>query len=76
MCLAIPARIVEIEEYNAKVDIMGVESLVNVQLVETPRTGDYVLIHAGCAIQRIETEYFSYLQETIKSMLEVQQRDE
>jgi hydrogenase expression/formation protein HypC len=75
MCLAIPAKIVDIKEYSAKVDIMGVESEVNIQLIEDARAGDYVLVHAGCAIQKIDTEYFEYLQEIFQSMLEEAQKD-
>ncbi|MDF2533363.1 MAG: hydrogenase assembly chaperone hypC/hupF [Clostridia bacterium] len=76
MCLAIPARIVDVNECNAKVDIMGVESWVNIQLIENPKPGEYILVHAGCAIQSIEIDYFDYLQETYKSLLEVQQKNE
>ena len=76
MCLAIPAQIKYIEKYNAKVDIMGVESEVNIQLIEAPKVGDYILVHAGCAIQRIDSDYFEYLQEVFKEMMEVQQKDE
>jgi hydrogenase expression/formation protein HypC len=76
MCLAIPARIVEIKEYCAKVDIMGVESEVNIQLIEDAKAGEYVLVHAGCAIQKIDTDYFEYLQEIFQSMLEETQKGE
>jgi hydrogenase assembly chaperone HypC/HupF len=65
MCLAIPARIISIRKNNmegcASVEIMGVENEVNIQLIEQPRAGDFVLVHAGCAIQKISPEYFGYL---------------
>ena len=70
MCLAIPAQIMSVEEYSAKVDIMGVESEVNIQLIENPKVGDYILVHAGCAIQSIDCEYFGYLQEVFQEMME------
>jgi hydrogenase expression/formation protein HypC len=76
MCLAIPAQIMSLEEYSAKVDIMGVESEVNIQLVENPKVGDYILVHAGCAIQSIDSDYFEYLQEVFQEMVEVQCKDE
>jgi hydrogenase expression/formation protein HypC len=76
MCLAIPARVKVVQEGSAKVDIMGVESEINIQLIENPKTGDHVLVHAGCAIQKIDTDYFDYLQKTFQAMLEVQQNDE
>ena len=72
MCLAIPAQIMSLEEYSAKVDIMGVESEVNIQLVENPKVGDYILVHAGCAIQSIDSDYFGYLQKVFQDMLEAQ----
>lgn len=75
MCLAIPARIIDIRENTAKVNIMGVESEVNIQLVENPKAGDYVLVHAGCAIEKIDTDYFDYLEEVFKPMLEVKKED-
>jgi hydrogenase expression/formation protein HypC len=54
MCLAIPARVVEVKENTAKVDFgEGVLRDVNVTLVE-PRIGEYVLVHAGYAIQVLD----------------------
>jgi hydrogenase expression/formation protein HypC len=54
MCLAIPAKIIEIEENKAKVDFgEGVLREVNVTLVNA-RVGDYVLVHAGYAIQVLD----------------------
>jgi len=76
MCLAIPAQIISVEKYSAKVNIMGVESEVNIQLIEDPKVGDYILVHAGCAIQSIDSEYFDYLQEVFQGIMEVQEKDE
>jgi hydrogenase expression/formation protein HypC len=76
MCLAIPAKIISVEKYSAKVDIMGVESMVNIQLMEEPKQGDYILVHAGCAIQSIDAEYFGYLQKAFQEMMEGQCNDE
>ena len=56
MCLAIPAKIVAIEDEKAKVDFGGgVEREINVTLV-TVGVGDYVLVHAGYAIQVLDKE--------------------
>ena len=76
MCLAVPAKIIGVEEYSAIIDIMGIESKVNVQLIENHKVGDYILVHAGCAIQKIDTDYFEELQEIFQSMLEVQVKNE
>ncbi len=56
MCLAIPARIVQIQGNNAQVDFgEGVLRDVNIALVEA-KVGDYVLVHAGYAIQTLDKE--------------------
>lgn len=71
MCLAVPAQIIGIENYSAIIDIMGIECKVNAELIEEPKVGDYILVHAGCAIQRIDTDYFEELQKIFQEMLEV-----
>jgi hydrogenase expression/formation protein HypC len=56
MCLAIPAKIMNIDGEKANVDFgQGVLREVNVSLVEA-KVGEYVLVHAGYAIQVIEEE--------------------
>ncbi|MEM1550762.1 MAG: HypC/HybG/HupF family hydrogenase formation chaperone [Candidatus Bathyarchaeia archaeon] len=56
MCLAVPARIIEINGDLAKVDFGGgVIREANVSLVDA-KVGDYVLVHAGYAIQVLEKE--------------------
>lgn len=57
MCLAIPAKIVKMEANSmAEVDILGVSRHVSVDLVPDAGLGDFVLIHAGFAIQAISEE--------------------
>jgi len=54
MCLAIPAKVVSVREDKARVDFgEGVLREVNVTLVNA-RVGDYVLVHAGYAIQVLD----------------------
>lgn len=62
MCLAVPARIKAIDGNLAEVDIMGVERKVDIQLIENPKVEDFILIHAGFGIQKIDSDYFDYLQ--------------
>ena len=52
MCLAVPAKIVELEGSEAIVEIEGVRRKSNVFLIKDPKIGDYVLLHAGFAIQK------------------------
>lgn len=54
MCLAVPSKIVEINEYMGIVDVDGVKSEVGLHLIENPEVGDYVIIHAGFAINKID----------------------
>jgi hydrogenase expression/formation protein HypC len=74
MCLAVPAQIRDIDNYSATIDIMGLESKINVQLIEKPKVGDYVLVHAGCAIQKIDKYYFEELQKIFQSLLNSEER--
>ncbi|HJX23296.1 MAG TPA: HypC/HybG/HupF family hydrogenase formation chaperone [Candidatus Bathyarchaeia archaeon] len=54
MCLAIPARVLEKTGNNAKVDFGdGTKREVNISLVDV-RLGDYVIVHAGFAIQVLD----------------------
>jgi len=56
MCLAIPAKVLEVEGDVAKVDFgQGIVRNVNVLLVEA-HVGEYILVHAGYAIQVIDKE--------------------
>ena len=55
MCVAIPGKVVEIDGTTAKVDFNGNTVKVNTGLIE-PRVGQYVLVHAGCAIEVMEKE--------------------
>ena len=60
MCLAIPGKVLEIvdaERQIAKVEVVGVRRNVNIGLLtgdEAPTTGDYVLIHVGFALSKID----------------------
>ncbi len=55
MCIAIPGRVTEINGDRATVDYSGNQVKVNIGLVE-PQVGQYVLVHAGCAIEVMEKD--------------------
>lgn len=58
MCLAIPAKITTLEANSmAEVDILGVSRHVSLDLVPEAKVGDFVLVHAGFAIQVVDEEY-------------------
>jgi hydrogenase expression/formation protein HypC len=52
MCLAIPAKIVELHDSTATISVDGALREVDVTLIEEPRLGEYVLVHAGFAIHK------------------------
>jgi len=56
MCLAIPSKIVKIENNVATIDVAGVRREASLLLVENPNVGDYVIVHAGFAINKINEE--------------------
>ena len=64
MCLAIPAKVAKLEEGNlATVDILGVSREISVDLTPQAQVGDYVLVHAGFAIEVVDEQF---AQETIE----------
>lgn len=54
MCLSVPGKVLEIEDVRGKVDVAG--NVVDVDFTLTPdvQRGDYVLVHAGFAIQKYD----------------------
>ncbi|GAQ94651.1 hydrogenase expression/formation protein HypC [Thermodesulfovibrio aggregans] len=55
MCLAVPSKIIEIDGPMATVDVMGLKKQVSLMLLpEEPKIGEYVLVHAGFAINKME----------------------
>ena len=53
MCLAIPLRLVEINGKSAVGEAMGMRREIRVDFIEEPKLGDYVIVHAGFAIERL-----------------------
>jgi hydrogenase expression/formation protein HypC len=72
MCLAVPGRILSIDEDQvANVDFGGIERPVNVSLVDV-QVGDYVIVHAGYAIQVLAEEDALRSLEMFRQILEEQ----
>lgn len=72
MCLAIPAKIVELKEDSmATVDILGVTREIALDLVPQAVLGDFVLVHAGFAIEVVDAEYAQETIELIKDFPEL-----
>jgi hydrogenase expression/formation protein HypC len=76
MCLAIPSKIIHIEGFKATVDVYGARREVNLMLLpEEANIGDYVLVHAGFAIQKVEWEYAQETFKVIDTIIEEQEMD-
>jgi len=59
MCLAVPSKVISIQDQVATIDVYGARKEVSIMLLpEEPRIGDFVLVHAGFAIQSIKAEAF------------------
>jgi hydrogenase expression/formation protein HypC len=57
MCLAIPSKIIEIRDSMATIDVYGAQRDVSLLLLEdNVHVGDYVLVHAGFAIQKLQED--------------------
>jgi hydrogenase expression/formation protein HypC len=72
MCLAIPAKVLEITGEVAKVDFGGVTREVNVSLVDV-NENDYVIVHAGFAIEVLDEADALQTLEIFKQILEAEE---
>lgn len=67
MCLAIPAKITSLDEDGlATVDILGVTRSISVDLTPQAKEGDFVLVHAGFAIEVVDPEFAAETLEIVK----------
>ena len=70
MCLAIPGKVVEIFTDNkAKLDFGGIEQLVALDMLDNVAPGDYLMVHAGFAIEIVDKDQ---AQETLKLVKELE----
>ena len=74
MCLAIPSKIIEINNNMGTIDVAGVQREASLLLLEAPQIGDWVIVHAGFAIQKIDEataqESLRYLREAAQLLVE------
>ena len=54
MCLAIPSKITQIDNEMATIDVDGVKRSASLMLLEDAVVGDYVIVHAGFAIKKLD----------------------
>lgn len=74
MCLAIPSRIIAIDDQMGVIDVAGVQRKASLLLLEDPGVGDWVIVHAGFAIQKIDEataqESLQYLREAAQLLVD------
>ena len=68
MCVAVPGRITAVNDGSAEVDFCGVKRSVSLDLVPGAKKNDYVLVHAGFAIQVLDA---AEAEETLKLFQEI-----
>ncbi|MDP8292881.1 MAG: HypC/HybG/HupF family hydrogenase formation chaperone [Candidatus Orphnella occulta] len=56
MCWSVPGKILEIKENIATVEISGLKKDVGLDIIDDPKVGEYVVVHAGYAIQKVDEE--------------------
>ena len=56
MCLAIPGKVISIEGTEGVVDFGGVKQKTRIDLIKDLKVGDYVIVHTGFAIEKLEEE--------------------
>ncbi len=71
MCLAIPMEIIELEGEKAVVSRGGLKVRADVRFIDRPRKGDYVMVHAGFAIERVKPERAKEILEYVREMEEL-----
>lgn len=69
MCIAVPVEVLEVREHEALISFGGVKKNINIDLVCDVKVGEYVLLHAGCAIQKIDKEEAEKTLEIFKALV-------
>ena len=75
MCLAFPAKIIELNGPNAVVEFHNVKRDVRVDLLGDCQIGDHVLVHAGFAINKLDEQGARETMETWTELIEVMEKE-
>ena len=76
MCLSVPAKIIKIDGTIAKASIGGSIIDVGLQLLENVKVGDYVLVHTGFALEKIDEKEAQETLEMLKELAEEEDTEE
>ena len=69
MCLAVPMKIVEIKGDEGFVESSGLKRKANFSLIKSPKLGEYVLLHAGFAIEKVNEKEAQKTLKTLKKIV-------
>ncbi len=69
MCLAVPSKVIEINNNVATVDVDGVKRDASLMLLDDVKIGDYVIVHAGFAISKVDEEAARQTIQDMRDML-------
>jgi hydrogenase expression/formation protein HypC len=72
MCLAIPMKVLRLDGGVAEVEVDGNVMSTDISLLEEVKVGDYVIIHAGIAIQKYDEEEAEKTLELIREIAELE----
>lgn len=70
MCLAVPLKLLEIKDNEAVAELNGIKRNIRIDLIKDLHIGDYVLVHAGFAIEKLKEDAAI---DTIKAMEELEE---
>jgi len=77
VCLAIPSKIIKIDENGlGTVDVDGVKRDVSLLMIENPEIGDYVIVHAGFALHKIDETVAMESLQILRDTLEIAEKDD
>jgi hydrogenase expression/formation protein HypC len=77
MCLAVPSKIIRIKNSTATIDVYGAQRDISLLLIEdSVDIGDYVLVHAGFAIQKIQEDIAEETLGLFKKLFEEENKKE
>jgi hydrogenase expression/formation protein HypC len=72
MCLSVPAKIVQVESNRAKAEVGGLLREISIDLCPEVAVGEYVLIHAGFAIQRLDEKEAKETLDLLKQLIQAE----
>jgi hydrogenase expression/formation protein HypC len=70
MCLAVPMKVIEVSDNTARVEVGGTQRTIGLDIIDPkPNIGEYVIVHAGFAINVIDEEEAQVILNDLKQML-------